>query len=84
MGLAGVPENSNSISPVLDNADSTYSPVRNSDTISKSKSPRHFSLVSVFSQRLRGKNYSTAELAGQGRKEDALGIKISFLPAAAR
>ena len=42
MRLAGVPENSNSIFPILESAYATYSPVPNLNAITKCKSPRHF------------------------------------------
>jgi hypothetical protein len=49
MGLAGTPEYSNPIFPVLDGADATYSPVSNSNAITKHKSPwSHSSIPSVF------------------------------------
>ena len=50
MGLACVPEHSNSIFPVLESADAADSPVANLNAITNRKSPRHLSRVNFFSQ----------------------------------
>jgi hypothetical protein len=50
MGLACVPEHSNSIFAVLKGADATDSPVANLNAVTNRKSARHLSLVNFFSQ----------------------------------
>jgi hypothetical protein len=63
MGLAGAPKNSNPISRIFDGTDATYSPVANSDAITKQKSSGHLSLV-IMSDFLQREFTLTAVLRG--------------------